>query len=208
LLVISTKPIPVLLVKNLEKRYISFNDATLIDSTKQLNILILAAGHTDDESLQPNNQLSAAGLGRLTEGIRLHKKIPGSRLILSGPGGKSGFTQAEVLLRTALIIGVEEKNVSFLDNPKNTNGEAVEYIEKFGKEDQLIVVSSAIHMPRIMMIFQRAGLDPIPAPTNNILKYGSKKSPWRWVPGAENVKMMEAAVHEWVGLVWAWAGGR
>jgi uncharacterized SAM-binding protein YcdF (DUF218 family) len=78
----------------------------------------------------------------------------------------------------------------------------------FGKNRPVVVVTSAIHMPRAIMLFRKAGVKAVAAPTNHILKYGSVKDPWGWVPGSGNVGMMEAAVHEYVGMVWAWVGGK
>lgn len=62
--------------------------------------------------LSANNQLSTTAVGRLTEGIRIHRMLPGSRLILSGYGGDSNVTQALVLYRTALLLGVDSATMS------------------------------------------------------------------------------------------------
>jgi len=202
LLVISTKPVPYILVKCLEDKYDVLNVIPESYFAGEVHILVLAAGHSDDESLPPNGQLSGSALGRLTEGVRLHKLYPGSKLILSGPGGKEGYTQADALLRTAIIMGVDSSSILLMRRAKNTAGEAKEYKELFSNESHLILVTSAIHMPRAMVTFKKAGLNPVPAPTNFIIKHGSRKDPSRWLPSAQYVGMMEAAMHEWVGLVW------
>ena len=96
-LVVSTRPVPFFLVNKLESKYPVLNEIPFADTAERVHILVLAAGHSDDETLPPNSQLSGGALGRLTEGVRLHKMITGSKLILSGPGGKEGFTQCLVL---------------------------------------------------------------------------------------------------------------
>ena len=47
------------------------------------DILILGGGHTNDSRLPANNQLSTNALGRLAEGIRIHRELPGSKIITS-----------------------------------------------------------------------------------------------------------------------------
>lgn len=207
-LVISTRPVPYTVVNKLEGKYSVLNEVSFSGTNREVHILVLAAGHTDDESLPPNSQLSGSALGRLTEGIRLHKLIPGSKLILSGPGGKKGFTQADALFRTALIMGADSSSIFLMHNAKNTSGEAMEYKQLFGSHHQLILVTSAIHMPRAMMIFGKNGMNPVPAPTNFIIKHGSRKDPSRWMPDAGNAGIMAAAIHEYVGMFWSWIGGR
>ena len=201
-LMVSTRPLPYLLVKGLEKRYPVLTDMPAFDSLKTVHILVLAAGHADDTSLPPNAQLSGGALGRLTEGVRLHKMIQGSILVLSGPGGTEGFTQADALFRTALIMDIDSSSILLMHKAKNTAGEAKEYKELFSNESHLILVTSAIHMPRAMVTFKKAGLNPVPAPTNFIIKHGSRKDPWGWLPSSGYIGMMEAAVHELAGIVW------
>jgi len=207
-LIITTLPFPKILVKSLENRYSQLTDSVIRNFPDSCNIIILGGGHTDDRELSPNNQLSTDALGRLAEGIRIHRIIPGSRLILSGYSGGSELSQAQVLYRTALLLGVDSASMTMQTKPSNTWMEAEEYAKNFGKQHDIIVVTSDIHMPRAMMLFQKAGLNPIAAPTNQILKHGSQKDIWRWIPSSSNIAMMEVAVHEYAGILWFWIGGR
>ena len=85
--------------------------------------------------------------------------------------------------------------------------QAEEYVRIFGTGKHLIVVTSAIHMPRAVKLFKRAGVKVIPAPTNFIIKHGSVRNPWGWVPSSENISMWEQAMHVYVGMLWAGVGG-
>ena len=76
-----------------------------------------------------------------------------------------------------------------------------------GDSTQLIVVTSAIHMPRSMYLFQKAGLNPIAAPTNHLVKTSLQHDPWYWNPSSYNIRKMEAAIHEYIGLFWSKLGG-
>lgn len=201
-LVITTFPLPNLLVKSLEGRYPQMSDKKLKDLPHSLNIMVLGSGHSDDKSLSPNNQLSLKALGRLIEGIRIQKSLPGSRLILSGYKGQSEISQAMVLYRTALLLGVDRSSMQMLPTPTNTYMEATEYAKLFGKENQLIIVTCAIHMPRAMICFKKAGIKTWAAPTNFILKKGTRKTYWKWFPSTRYPVMMDAAIHEYLGMAW------
>src|SRR5690554_4443136 len=96
LLMTSTGPLPHRLIRSLEKRYEVFTGPLSLQEGERLHILVLGGGHTSDERLPANNQLSLSALGRLTEGIRLHRLHPGSLLILSGYPGLDQLSNAEV----------------------------------------------------------------------------------------------------------------
>lgn len=204
----STPFLPKLLVKSLENKYPHLTDESIRALPDSCDIIILGGGHSDDKGLSPNNQLSINALGRVVEGIRIHNMIPGSRLILSGYKGRSDLSQAGILYRTALILGVDSSQMAMQFQPANTAKEAEEYVKNFRSEKKLIVVTSDIHMPRAMILFRRAGLDPIAAPTNQLIKYGSVKYRWSWMPSAGYIGMMESVIHEYAGILWTLAGGK
>ena len=206
--IITTPMIPRTLVKSLENKYPQLTEESIKNFPDSCDIIILGGGHSDDKELSPNNQLSNVALGRIVEGIRIQKMIPGSRLILSGYRGRSEISQASILYRTALILGVDSASMVMQILPANTRMEAAEYIRNFGSEKKLIVVTSDIHMPRAMLLFKKAGLSPVAAPTNQLIKYGSVKYRWRWIPSSVYIMMMEVVIHEYTGILWAFIGGK
>jgi uncharacterized SAM-binding protein YcdF (DUF218 family) len=206
--IISTPFLPKIIIKSLESQYPQLTDSNIKTLHNSCNIIVLGSGLTDDKNLSPNNQLNSIGLSRLVEGIRIHRMIPDSKLILSGYGGRSELSNALVYYRTALIMGIDSASMVIQSLPSNTRMEAEEYVKNFGTENKLIVVTSANHMPRAIMLFHKVGIDAIAAPANFFLKYGSHKYPWRWIPSSENVVIMEAAIHEELGILWEKLGGQ
>ena len=202
-LVISTSFIPKLLVSNLENRYKVFSLQSLAGNSKPVNILVLGAGFSDDDRFPPNNNLSETALARLCEGIRIHRLIPGSTLITSAKGWEVEISQAEVTAQAAVVLGVDSAHIKMQKKPENTQQEAEQYKQLFGDSAQLILVTSATHMPRAMYLFQKEGLHPIAAPANHQIKIGKHKRFWDWLPSIGNIIRMEFAFHEYIGLVWA-----
>ncbi len=207
-LIITTPFLPKVLIRSLEDKYHQLSDSSIKSIHGSCDIIVLGGGHSDDKSLSPNNQLSTVALSRLVEGIRIHRLIRGSRLILSGSSGRSELPQALVLYRTALILGIDSTSMTMQIKPSNTRMEAEEYVKNFGSKTNLIVVSSAAHMPRAMMLFRKMGIHPIPAPTSRVLKNETFKYPLGWIPSSDFVDMMEVVIHEYAGIVWERLGGR
>ena len=200
--IISTPFIPDLLIKNLENRHNVISSDTIQKIKGPVNILVLGSGHTDDKRLPPNSKLSERALARLSEGIRIHRMIPGSTLITSGYRGSNDTPNSLVSAQTAILIGVDSASIKQQGNPENTWQEALAYKQTFGNTGNLILVTSAAHMPRSIFLFQKAGLNPIPAPTDFLRKRWKDMPPYYWMPSSDHIKKMESATHEYVGLLW------
>ena len=108
----------------LERKYPTL--FTVPDSLKgsETYILVLGSGHTCDKNLTPTNQLSLNALGRLTEGIRLHRQIPESKIILSGYGEYEPMSHAEMLREAAIEMGINDTCLLLQTKPWNTKDEA------------------------------------------------------------------------------------
>lgn len=202
--VISTPFFPNLLVKSMENRYHIFSDEKLSYQSNSVHILVLGGGHTYDERLPSNIQLSDQAMVRLSEGIRIHRMLPGSKLVTSGYGLPGELTQAEIMRKTAILLGVDSMAVLMQKKPENTWMEATEYKRLFSDTTQLIIVTSALHMPRAVYLFEKAGLNPAAAPTGFKIKQNKKFNFWFWIPSSGNIAKTEDLMHEIFGIVWAW----
>lgn len=204
LALITTPLLPKALVGSLERQYPPLLSIDQPVSSVPVYIMVLGAGHTDDKTLPPNSQLSAAVLGRLIEGIRLYHTIPGSQLVFSGPKGEQTESQSVILAQTAGFLGVSPGDIHQFTATKNTADEAATYHSTFGIRNKLYLVTNAVHMPRAMYLFRREGLHVTAAPTNFLIKKGSVSHPFTaFIPRSDNLFRMENAIHEYVGLLWA-----
>jgi uncharacterized SAM-binding protein YcdF (DUF218 family) len=204
LAVITTGILPSLLIKPLEHSYPPLLKVDKPDTTVQVYVMVLGAGHTEDYTLPPNSQLSPKVLGRLIEGIRLYHALPGSILIFSGDKGRQTVSQAITLSQTAGFLGVEKNDIRMLTTTKNTADEAHSFRSTFGTQNKLYVVTDAIHMRRAMFLFTSEGINAFAAPTNFLRKKGIVSSPLEsWIPGSENIGQLGEVFHEYIGLWWA-----
>ena len=199
-LIISTPFIPILLLDSLENRFEPVNTSTLEQPGAEYDIVVLGGGHGFDDRLPPNSLLSLNALSRLNEGIRLHRELANSRLVLSGYSSSGRTTQAEMLQKTAILLGVDEERTIIQTEPANTWQEANVYSERFGDSYPVILVTSAVHMPRAMLVFERNGISAIASPANYRLK-GSHRKKRLGLPSTGNIAYMRSALNEYAALI-------
>ena len=203
LALVSFAPLPHLLIGSLERTYPPLTDVSRLSSDTAVHIIVLGSGHISDQALPANNQLSGNALGRLVEGIRLHRLLPGSKLITSGWQDDDPVPNALVLKQTACLLGVSPDDVFTLEEPVNTEEEAICYRRNFGNAHKMIVVTDAAHMPRAIIWFRKAGLNPIAAPTNHLIKHSPNQTSFNFLPSSDYISEIECAMHEYIGILWA-----
>ena len=136
-----------ILLRSLENKYPSLIISQEVDDVKW--VVVLGGGHTSDPELPVTDQISKTSLSRLVEGIRIHRNLPGSKLILSGGGGFDPVPNARKMADVASILGISNSDMVLEPNSKDTKDEAV-LIQKIVKNEKFILVTSASHMPRSM----------------------------------------------------------
>lgn len=57
-------------------------------------------------------------------------------------------------------------------------------------------------MPRALCIFRMFGIEPIPAPTDYLIKFEPGMLNNWWLPSIENLNIMNIVIHEYLGLWW------
>ncbi|MEX9609584.1 envelope biogenesis factor ElyC [Providencia manganoxydans] len=164
-------------------------------------IVVLGGGFTYNPDWSPSSNLLNNSLPRVTEGIRLYLKHPGSKLIFTGGKASSAISSAEVAAMVAQSLGVPAEDTIALTEPKDTQEEAFEVEKIIGKEPFLLV-TSANHLPRAVTMFTARGMEPIPAPANQ-LAIKSSLNPWeKYIPSAYYFSHSERAWYELIGSIW------
>lgn len=213
LYLISTPFLPDKLMASLENQYPPVKitmgkDVSVNSKDTMVHILVLGSGYTFDNRLSYCAQLNTTGLARLTEGIRLHRLLPGSKLIFSGYAGNQPLPQAVVTALAAQELGIDSSITATISEPWNTKSEAAEYLKRFGTAYKLYLVTDAAHMPRAISHFRNTGLNPIPAPTNFNIRHNNISHNYTdFFPSSGNIRYMEIVFQEYLGMIWAKMGG-
>lgn len=193
-----------LMLAPLEWKYPALVDPnTAAEATR---VVVLGGGYEHRPNHSVTSELSTMSTVRLNEGIRLHRAIDDTELVVSGAAiGESGST-AQGMADLARQLGVPPDEITLLDTPLDTAEEAEAVASLSGEDETVVVVTSASHMPRAMGFFEREGVDAIPAPTHH-LTTDTLLSAGEWIPAAHHVYRVERAIYEYVGLLWMSLGG-
>ena len=201
LLLLSSRSFGGRLLEALENRY----PALIVDDAfvkgHPARVIVVLGGLTSRRTDIPlSSRLNAAMMARLIEGIRLHREIPGSQILLSGGGGSTpAESDAVVMRQMALALGVSDLDLILESESTNTHEEAI-LIRKMLGDRPLILVTSAAHMPRAMGLFSAQGMHPIAAPTNFLVDRTSKLDLDWIIPSLEGFQLSTAAAYEYLGL--------
>jgi uncharacterized SAM-binding protein YcdF (DUF218 family) len=160
-------------------------------------IVVLGGGHISDPKIPITSQLAGASLVRLTEGIRLHNQMPGSKLVLSEGKVFDSVSGAETMSEVAKALGVKQEDLILESESKDTIDEA-RIIKSIVGNNKFILVTSAAHMPRSMGMFKKHGMQPIPAPTDYIMKEKQGINPGDFFPTADELIKAEGVVYEYL----------
>lgn len=201
LLVLSFNTAPSWLLASLESQY-----PPILSPPNAVNtIVVLGGGVRDKTDVPPNTQLGASSLARLVEGVRLYQLLKeqqiAAKLVLSGGRVFGSPSDAGVMRNTAVILGVDPKDIILESGSKDTYEEAI-YLKKTLKDQPFLLVTSAFHMPRSMALFQAQGMRPIAAPTQFLAKQ-NQFSIVHYFPNGLAITQADIALHEYIGIVWA-----
>lgn len=198
LALISVQPIADRLLLPLEASHPTWRPG----QTKVDYIVVLGGGYTYNPDWAPSSNLINNSLPRVTEGIRLYHANPGAKMIFTGGAAQGNpVTSAKTAARVAESLGVPTQDILTLDTPRDTEEEAASAAKVVGKQPFLLV-TSASHLSRAMRFFQAQGLNPIPAPANQ-LAITSALNPWeKMLPSSYWLSHSERAWYESLGRIW------
>ena len=165
-------------------------------------VVVLGAGWRSEWQAPASIRLGETSALRLLEGLRLIEALPEARLLVSGASrNRDRLPVALGYAEAAQALGVDPSRIVVLDTPVDTAQEAYAVRNALGEGERFLLVTSAAHMRRAVRHFERAGLDPIPAPTHFTTGTRPVYTLSYWLPSARNLAKTERAIHEHLGLV-------
>jgi uncharacterized SAM-binding protein YcdF (DUF218 family) len=195
------------LLRGLERRYQPFNLAgpnalqALAAGSRVDWIVVLGGGHTADPNIPLSSQINHPTLVRLVEGVLLYRENPGSKLIVSGGRVDSSLSDAELMANVAKAMGVPHQDIILEDQSWDTEDEA-RLLKSLVQNDAFVLVTSASHMLRSMMLFESYGMHPIPAPTDYLVRDTKTFSADSLFPEPNALYKVTRLVYECLGLAW------
>lgn len=204
----SFDPFTEFLLDKMENKYPGFTLELIKPSDKIKHVVVLAGGYIEQPDTHPlTTKLGRSTHVRVIEGIRIYREIPGSMLVFTGKGWAQ-LTEAEAMKNLAVSLGVNPQDIITEKESTNTIDHTI-YLKDIIKDEKFVLVTSALHMPRSMGLFLKAGYHPIPAPTGHLLtgKYElfNMKVPF---PVGENLQAADMLFNEYAAIFLAKLKGR
>jgi len=192
-----------LLVYSLEFQYQQPSKETL----SNLDIVvILAGGAFPPGGLREHAEASGATYSRVFNGVEAFKQSSARVIVLSGLGRKATvISEAEVMKRLAIRLGVAEDRIVIEAKSHNTMEQAHEVAALLASEknQQIGIVTSAIHMLRAEKVFKKkCSADTIVAIPVNYTCQQPALELTSIIPTSGAFGKSTCAIHEWIGLLW------
>lgn len=198
------------IMRSLESRYLP-----LAQIPRAPVIVVLGGGSRSPDFPRPTAELNEAG-DRLLYAAWLYKQGAAPHLLLSGGRavwlGSGRVDEAEVMAQVLEMMGVPRAALWIEDGSRNTYENAGETRRVLAERGitEIILVTSAMHMPRSVRLFERQGLRVIPAPTD----FQVTQADWDYFtqphpgiqalnlfPDAEALVVTSRALKEYIGMI-------
>jgi len=205
----STRWIALGMVRSLEWRYLPMTQMPSADA-----IVLLGGGTESAEYPRQTVELNSSG-DRVLYAAWLYKQGKAPHILLSGgliDWLDTGSTPAEDMAVILDMMGVPKEALWLESTSRNTYENAVNS-RKFLNEkgiNRIILVTSALHMPRSVDLFKHQGFHVIPAPTD----YSVTQAAWQrltdpnlatqllnLMPNIDNLSSVTRALKEYLGML-------
>jgi uncharacterized SAM-binding protein YcdF (DUF218 family) len=146
------------------------------------------------------------GADRFWAGVNLFQAGKAPHLVFTGgrqPWSPVKETEGQWLALQAKRIGVPADRILVSGEARNTAQEAKAVAALISKRN-ILLVTSAFHMPRAKKIFQDAGFQVAPFAVD----FRVRPNPTRWsdfLPSAQALRKSSEAIREWIGR-WYYRG--
>lgn len=190
-----------LLYRQLERQYppIAAADAPTAD-------VAIVLGGVLSPPMPPGGSPDLSGaIDRVVHASRLYRAGKVQHILIAAgnlPWGPVDRTEAEWIAdllvewgipRSALILDTASRNTA--ENAANARALMVRHGLRTG-----LLVTSAVHMPRALALFQSAGIDAIPCATDLRAPGNQRGTLFSWLPDVGALELTTLAMKEWIGM--------
>ena len=144
---------------------------------------------------------------RLMDAEQLYHKGIIQKIMLSGGNGQlfnDGYIESEAMREHLLSNKIPITDIIIENNSRNTIENAInsaEILKEKYKEGSFLLITSANHMRRAQLCFNKANLKTTAFPTDCTTSYRSTAYEYILFPRAEALERWEDLIHEWTGYI-------
>lgn len=196
-LLFASGPVAFLLLGYLEYQIAS---ATASERESAHTIVVLAAYAEPDQNIPLSSRVSNGTAFRLLETISLLRGAPHSTVIVSGGGVVPN------IMRDVLIASGIPPDHILVDSDSDSTFDSAMHLSPILGDAPFLLVTSAGHMPRAKLVFEKAGTSPRAVPTHYMTKQN-----WlaiQYLPSPLHLMYSDLAISEYAALFWYRLKGR
>lgn len=199
----SAGPVPDFLVRSLEKQY-----PPRTDFPSATAIVLLSGGEVAKAPPRLYDEINDAG-DRILYAARLARQHAAPRLIITGGNIDCIRTilgsQAEASYRLCTeLLGVDSSCILLENKARNTYENGLftkQLLDSLKLPPTIILVTSAVHMPRSVAIFKKLGMTVFPAPTDYIADNPRQFKIMSLFPTVGSLANSSNVLHEIYGII-------
>ena len=176
-----------------------------IDTMKQYSCGIVAGGFASPDEKDSGYFNSTAD--RFIQAVKLYRLGIIKHILVSGGNGKTDdnhFREGAWVKGELKTFGVPDSVIFVEDKSNNTQENALyskQILDSQNLKPPYLLITSAYHVPRAALIFQKAGVPVIPFPCNYTAGRGSS-SFWDLLPRPSALMSWDIYLKETVGYFW------
>ena len=144
-------------------------------------------------------------VARFENGLNIFEKGKADKIIVTAgktPWEKKIDSDGHQYIKIAAQRGIRSEKILITDVVHNTEQEVMEIRKMIPEDSKLTVVTSAVHMPRAKMLFEKSGFKITPFPIKFYL--GNKITPMSFIPSALAFHRSSKIYREFQGRFYYW----
>jgi uncharacterized SAM-binding protein YcdF (DUF218 family) len=179
--------------------------AVQLNTTFQTGILLGGMAGYDEST---NQGFFGSASDRFIQAARLYHTGQIKRILVTGGNAifvkQKGYNEADFIAKNLEELKVPREHILLEKRARNTIQNAAfskQILDSLGNSSSLII-TSAIHMPRAMKVFEKAGMAVAAFPCNYRILQTDTEFTWKsLIPSQEAFNQWTLILKEWVGLI-------
>jgi uncharacterized SAM-binding protein YcdF (DUF218 family) len=180
------------------------------ESLPKADVIVVLGGNTQSNRanwFEPYNKATASD--RLDRAAEIYFASRAPQILLSGSALEGKTSEARIMARVMRQKGIPDAVLLLENDGRNTHENAVHTLEmlKTHKLQSVLLVTSALHMPRAMASFAAEGVQAIAAglPSQIVVPEDETIDPW--IPNLRTLEGSRAIIKEYLGMFAYWLRG-
>lgn len=172
--------------------------------------IVVLGGNTANNRknwFEPYNENTATS--RVDTAYQLYEAGRAPLIVLSGAALDGSTSEAQTMANTLEDDGISKEHLLLETRSLNThqNGMYTAALLKARHISRVLLVTSALHMPRALAVFKKQGLQIIPAPSASQIFVPGRPGFSFWLPDWRTITASRSIIKEYAGLLVYWLRG-